>query len=445
MGTIICTKCHKEHQDTCKFCDNCGNTLTLPTTQTTENGSTAKMKYDVVIEKVGSRKLSVISAIRILTDYSLQEAKTIVEGRSKIVMQGVSKETAKKAKDELQKAGAFVNITSYEIYESKPNTPEGSNYANTDDNIEPVPESANSINSESNIKSSDPVVATVQKQAPSTPEKNKNSDPKPKYQTADKDLVEIIKNANREIKGCKIIKIISKILSITTFIISAIIFVVSLLLFGALNLIITFISSLISLMSGADFGNAFSPFAHSVGSLTELLPDSLSIPIVILILFLIFISMPLSYISQKIMMSHIKKNGYDKYKTLEIFMDNANRENQIVDAAFDIYPFIENTGKTGYIIKKLINFIYVTLIGLPVLFSILGHRLLHIPFNDLITHILSMLDQSTDIVTVNMYRSISAAVISFVVLLVVLPIANKIKQFIMRKIKNIQLKKWINQ
>ena len=116
MGTIICTKCHKEHQDTCKFCDNCGNTLTLPTTQTTENGSTAKMKYDVVIEKVGSRKLSVISAIRILTDYSLQEAKTIVEGRSKIVMQGVSKETAKKAKDELQKAGAFVNITSYEIY-----------------------------------------------------------------------------------------------------------------------------------------------------------------------------------------------------------------------------------------------------------------------------------------------------------------------------------------
>ena len=449
MGTIICTKCHKEHQDTCKFCDNCGNILTPPTTQTTENISTAKMKYDVIIEKVGSRKLSVISAIRILTDYSLQEAKTIVEGKSKVVMQGVSKETAKKAKDELQKAGAFVNITSYEIYESKPNTAESTNYTNTVENIASAPEAVDSIDSELNIKRSDPVVATVQKQEQSIPEKNKKVDPKPQYHTADKDLVEILKNADREIKSLKIIKIITKILNITTLVISGIIFLVSLLLFGFLNLIISLLQSLLAIAtSGGNIAEALSPLAQSLGTFMDPILDSLGIPLIILIIFSLFISIPFNIIHHIIIGLYIKKNGYDKYKTLEVFMDNANRENPFANIAFQFYPFIENTsGKITCIISKIIDLVFAFFTITPIVITIILHNALSVPVEIIISKILSTLDSNFYVYSnfVPTYRTAITFAISIIILVAIFSNLARIKNFIQRKIRNIQLKKWLDQ
>lgn len=425
------------------------------------------MKYDVIIEKVGSRKLSVISAIRILTDYSLQEAKEIVEGRSKIVMTGVSKEMAKKAKDELQKAGAYVKIVSYETFESKNNVPDtvtteiqhenaasevtAAKTAEVDDATQEVASTeTNEVDAATTKNSaSEPVITATREKAsqPASSTTSKKEDQKAEteqYDTADKDLVEIIKNADREIKGCKIIKIITKILSIATLVISAIIFVISLLISGLLSIVFSFISFLISIISGGNILDALLPITESLGNIGESILDSLIVPVILLILFLCLIITPLGYIKQKIMLSHIKKNGYDKFKTLEVFMDNVNHDNVVVDAAFDIYPFLENTkGKITWAIKKIYNLIFVALFGLPPLLSIVGHRLFHIPFDFVIEIVLSMLDQSTDMTTILMYRSILAPIITIIYLLVVVSNANRINKFIKRKIRNIQLKKWL--
>ncbi|MAT61415.1 MAG: 50S ribosomal protein L7/L12 [Micrococcales bacterium] len=67
-------------------------------------------EFDVVLEAAGDKKIQVIKEVRGLTDLGLKEAKDLVEGAPKEVLEGVDKEAADKAKEALEGAGATVSI-----------------------------------------------------------------------------------------------------------------------------------------------------------------------------------------------------------------------------------------------------------------------------------------------------------------------------------------------
>jgi large subunit ribosomal protein L7/L12 len=69
-----------------------------------------KDEFDVVITDVGSTKIQVIKEVRSLTNLGLKEAKDLVDGAPAAVLEGVDKETAEKAKEVLEGAGAAVEL-----------------------------------------------------------------------------------------------------------------------------------------------------------------------------------------------------------------------------------------------------------------------------------------------------------------------------------------------
>ncbi len=66
-------------------------------------------EVDVVLESVGDKKIQVIKEVRTLTSLGLKEAKDLVEAAPKAVLEKVNKETADKAKESLEAAGATVS------------------------------------------------------------------------------------------------------------------------------------------------------------------------------------------------------------------------------------------------------------------------------------------------------------------------------------------------
>ncbi|MFD1721975.1 50S ribosomal protein L7/L12 [Amnibacterium endophyticum] len=69
-----------------------------------------KDSFDVILESVGDKKIQVIKEVRALTSLGLGEAKALVDGAPKPVLEGANKETAEKAKAQLEAAGATVNL-----------------------------------------------------------------------------------------------------------------------------------------------------------------------------------------------------------------------------------------------------------------------------------------------------------------------------------------------
>jgi large subunit ribosomal protein L7/L12 len=69
-----------------------------------------KTEFDVVLEAAGEKKIQVIKEVRSLTSLGLKEAKDLVDGAPKAVLEGVNKEAADKAKDALEGAGATVSV-----------------------------------------------------------------------------------------------------------------------------------------------------------------------------------------------------------------------------------------------------------------------------------------------------------------------------------------------
>ncbi|HEV7936370.1 MAG TPA: 50S ribosomal protein L7/L12 [Actinomadura sp.] len=67
-------------------------------------------EFDVILEAPGDKKIQVIKEVRSLTSLGLKEAKDLVDGAPKPVLEKVNKETAEKAKEALEKAGAKVTI-----------------------------------------------------------------------------------------------------------------------------------------------------------------------------------------------------------------------------------------------------------------------------------------------------------------------------------------------
>ncbi|WP_426623054.1 50S ribosomal protein L7/L12 [Leifsonia sp. McL0607] len=69
-----------------------------------------KDSFDVVLEAAGDKKIQVIKEVRALTSLGLGEAKALVDGVPSTVLEGANKETAEKAKAQLEEAGATVNL-----------------------------------------------------------------------------------------------------------------------------------------------------------------------------------------------------------------------------------------------------------------------------------------------------------------------------------------------
>jgi large subunit ribosomal protein L7/L12 len=70
----------------------------------------AQDEFDVILEAAGDKKINVIKEVRALTNLGLKEAKDLVEGAPKPVLEKVNKETADKAKETLEGAGATVTL-----------------------------------------------------------------------------------------------------------------------------------------------------------------------------------------------------------------------------------------------------------------------------------------------------------------------------------------------
>jgi large subunit ribosomal protein L7/L12 len=69
-----------------------------------------KDDFDVILEAAGDKKIQVIKEVRTLTNLGLKEAKDLVDGAPKPLLEKVNKETADKAKEALEAAGATVTV-----------------------------------------------------------------------------------------------------------------------------------------------------------------------------------------------------------------------------------------------------------------------------------------------------------------------------------------------
>ena len=75
-----------------------------------EAAAEEKDEFDVILEAAGDKKIGVIKEVRALTSLGLKEAKDLVDGAPKPVLEGVNKEAAEKAKEQLEGAGATVTV-----------------------------------------------------------------------------------------------------------------------------------------------------------------------------------------------------------------------------------------------------------------------------------------------------------------------------------------------
>ena len=69
-----------------------------------------KTEFDVVLKAAGDKKINVIKAVREVTSLGLKEAKDLVDGAPKPVVERANKEDADKARAKLEEAGASVEV-----------------------------------------------------------------------------------------------------------------------------------------------------------------------------------------------------------------------------------------------------------------------------------------------------------------------------------------------
>ena len=73
-------------------------------------GEEEKTEFDVILTAAGDKKIQVIKEVRSLTSLGLKEAKDLVDGAPKPVLEKANKDDAEKAKAQLEAAGATVEL-----------------------------------------------------------------------------------------------------------------------------------------------------------------------------------------------------------------------------------------------------------------------------------------------------------------------------------------------
>ena len=69
-----------------------------------------KTEFDVILAKIGDKKIEVIKEVRAITGLGLKEAKDLVEGAPKPVKEGIAKKDAEEIKKKLEAVGASVDL-----------------------------------------------------------------------------------------------------------------------------------------------------------------------------------------------------------------------------------------------------------------------------------------------------------------------------------------------
>jgi large subunit ribosomal protein L7/L12 len=75
-----------------------------------EAGEAEKTEFDVVLKHPGGAKLQIVKLVKELTGLGLKEAKEVVDAAPKAIKEGVSKEEADSLKQQLEEAGAEVEL-----------------------------------------------------------------------------------------------------------------------------------------------------------------------------------------------------------------------------------------------------------------------------------------------------------------------------------------------
>ena len=75
-----------------------------------ESAAAEQDEFDVILESAGDKKIQVIKEVRGITSLGLKEAKDLVDGAPKPVLEKVAKDAAEKAKAALEGAGATVTV-----------------------------------------------------------------------------------------------------------------------------------------------------------------------------------------------------------------------------------------------------------------------------------------------------------------------------------------------
>ena len=73
-------------------------------------GEAEKTEFDVILASAGASKMGVIKLVKEITGLGLKEAKEVVEGAPKAVVEGANKEKAEEVKAKLEEAGAAVTL-----------------------------------------------------------------------------------------------------------------------------------------------------------------------------------------------------------------------------------------------------------------------------------------------------------------------------------------------
>ena len=97
------------------ICEAFGVTATAAVAVSAGDGAGAaaaeeKTEFDVVLEGFGDNKIPVIKAVREITGLGLKEAKELVEGAPKAILEAAPKDKADEAKAKLEEAGAAVSL-----------------------------------------------------------------------------------------------------------------------------------------------------------------------------------------------------------------------------------------------------------------------------------------------------------------------------------------------
>jgi len=99
------------------FEDTFGVTAAAPVAVAAAGGTAAPAEaveeqdeFDVILEAAGEKKIQVIKEVRALTNLGLKEAKDLVDGAPKAVLEKVNKDAAEKGKAALEGAGATVTV-----------------------------------------------------------------------------------------------------------------------------------------------------------------------------------------------------------------------------------------------------------------------------------------------------------------------------------------------
>ena len=75
-----------------------------------EGGAEEKSEFDVILKAAGGSKLAVVKLVKELTGLGLKEAKEIVDSAPKAIKEGVAKDEAEALKNQLEEAGAEVEL-----------------------------------------------------------------------------------------------------------------------------------------------------------------------------------------------------------------------------------------------------------------------------------------------------------------------------------------------